>query len=304
MLPIDFFKLIFLAAIWGGSFIFLRIATPELGAVATATLRILLAGVSLVAFAYAIRVTLAWRRNLKPYLVVGLFAAALPFSLFSYAALHLPAAYSALLNSTSPLFGAVFSVFYLAERLTLQKLSGLALGVAGVGVLVGAGALVLNAGVLLSIAACLGAAACYAISSIIVKKTGRPHSGVSGGIHPIAMAAGSMACGGALMAPTLLFYWPAALPSQQALWSVAGMAFLSSGLAQALFIPLIVRIGPTRAMSVSFLIPLFSMLWGYLFLNEAVRVSTLVGAAIVMAAMWLVLTAKHPEPEDALSVEA
>ena len=304
MLPSDFFKLIFLASIWGGSFIFLRVATPEVGPILTATMRIILAGIVLIGFAGMTGVTMNWRRNITAFAVVGLFAAALPFSLFSYAALHLPAAYSALLNSTAPLFGAVFSVFYLAERLTARKLAGLAMGVAGVAVLVGAGALVLKVEVLLSAAACLAAAACYAISSIIVKKTGRPQSGHTGGIHPIAMAAGSMACGGLMMAPTLPFLLPIAMPSPAALWSVAGMSVLSSGLAQAIFIPLIVRIGPTRAMTVSFLIPLFSMLWGYIFLHEAVRASTLVGAAIVMVAMWLVLSASRPEPEDALTVEA
>jgi drug/metabolite transporter (DMT)-like permease len=304
MLPTDFFKLIFLAAIWGGSFIFLRVATPEVGPILTATLRIMLAGLALVSFARMTGVTMNWRRNIKPFAVVGLFAAVLPFSCFSFAALYLPAAYSALLNSTAPLFGAVFSVFFLAERLTALKLAGLATGVAGVAVLVGAGALVLNARVLLAAAACLVAAACYAISSIIVKKTGRPQRGRTGGIHPIAMAAGSMACGGLMMAPTLPLLLPIAMPSTAALWCVAGMSLLSSGLAQAIFIPLIVRIGPTRAMSVSFLIPLFSMLWGFIFLHEALRPSTLVGAAIVMVAMGLVLSASHPEPEDALTVEA
>jgi len=85
---------------------------------------------------------------------------------------------------------------------------------------------------------------------------------------------------------------------------VVAMSLLSSAVAQAIFIPLIVKIGPTRAMSVSFLIPLFSMLWAFIFLHEAVGLSTLLGAAIVLAAMGLVLTARHPEPEDALTVEA
>ncbi len=300
---IDLAKLIFLAAIWGGSFIFLRVAVPEVGPVLTALLRITLAGLVLVGYAHLTGVTMNWRRNAKPFAVVGLFAAVLPFSCFSFASQYLPAAYSALLNSTAPLFGALFSVFYLAERLTMRKLAGLALGVAGVAVLVGAGALALNAKNLLAAAACLMAAACYAISSIIVKKTGRADSR-SGGIHPIAMASGSMMFGGLIMVPMLPFLLPIAMPSRPALWSLAGMSLLSSGLAQAIFIPLIVKIGPTRAMSVSFLIPLFSMVWGFVFLNEAVAATTLVGGAIVLAAMWLVLSASPPEPEDALTAEA
>jgi drug/metabolite transporter (DMT)-like permease len=301
---VDLAKLIFLAAIWGGSFIFLRVAVPEVGPLLTATLRTTLAAAALMAFALTTGVTMNWRRNAKPYAVVGLFATVLPFSCFSFAALYLPAAYSALLNSTAPLFGALFSVLWLAERLTARKLAGLALGIAGVAVLVGAGALALNAKILMAAAACLCAAACYALSSIIVKKTGRPERGVSGGIHPIAMAAGSMVWGALIMAPSVPFTLPPALPSMLALICLVALSLLSSGVAQAIFIPLIVRIGPTRAMSVSFLIPLFSMLWGFIFLHEAVGLSMLLGGAIVLAAMGLVLSSSHPKPDDALTAEA
>lgn len=287
----DLAKLVFLSAIWGGSFIFLRVAVPEVGPLLTATLRTSLAGVALMAYAAATGVQMNWRANLKPYAVVGLFAGAIPFSCFSFAALYLPAAHSAVLNSTAPLFGAVFSTLWLAERLTLSRLAGLMLGIAGVAILVGAGTLALDARTLIAVAACLVAAACYALSSIIVKKTGKP-----GGIHPIAMATGSLALGGLLMMPTLPFSLPPAMPSMLAIGCIAAMSLLSSGLAQALFIPLILKVGPTRAMCVSFLIPLFSMLWGFIFLNEAVGVSTLVGGIVVLVAMGLVLAASRPEP--------
>lgn len=290
----DFAKLVFLSAIWGGSFIFLRIAVPETGPLLATTLRTSLAGVALLAFAAATGVPMRWRANLKPYAVVGLFAGVIPFSCFSFAALHLPAAHSAVLNATAPLFGATFSVLWLAERLTLRKLAGLLLGVIGVAVLVGAGTLPLNVPVLIAIAACLLAAACYALSSIIVKKTGQP-----GGIHPIAMATGSLVLAGLMMAPTVPFSLPPVLPSMRALASVAALSLLSSGLAQALFIPLIVKVGPTRAMSVSFLIPLFSMLWGVVFLREPVGWPTFVGGAVVLLAMGMVLTAPAPETADA-----
>ncbi len=291
MAAADLVKLVFLSAIWGGSFIFLRIAVPEVGPLLTAILRTALAGAALMLFAVATRVQMNWRSNLKPFAMVGLFAGVVPFSCFAFAALHLPAAHSAVLNATAPLFGAAFSVAWLAERLTMRKLGGLLLGITGVTILVGAGTLPLNAPTLIAIAACLVAAACYALSSIIVKKTGKP-----GGIHPIAMATGSLALGGAMMLPAVPFALPEAMPSMRALGCVIAMSLLSSGLAQALFIPLIVRVGPTRAMCVSFLIPLFSMLWAFIFLQEAVGMSTLAGGIVVLVAMGLVLSSAHPEP--------
>ena len=286
----DLAKLVFLSAIWGGSFIFLRVAVPEAGPLLTAALRTTIAGVSLVAFAAMTGVKMDWRANIKTYAVVGLFAVVIPFSCFAFAALHLPAAYSALLNSTAPLFGAVFSMIWLDERLTMQKLAGLLLGTAGVGILVGAGTISLGMTTLAAVGACLMAAAGYALSSIVVKKTGHPN-----GIHPIAMAAGSMAAGSVVMLPTLPLSLPTGMPSMAALGCILAMALLSSGLAQALFIPLIVKIGPTRAMSTSFLIPLFSMLWAFMFLHEAIGASTVVGGAVVLVAMALVLTAPHGE---------
>ncbi|SNS17983.1 EamA-like transporter family protein [Noviherbaspirillum humi] len=289
----DIVKLVFLSAIWGGSFIFLRIAVPELGPLLTAMLRIVIAGAALFGFALLTRAPMQWRRHLRPFALVGLFACAIPFSCFSFAALHLPAAHSAVLNATAPLFGALFSAWWLGERMTLPKLAGLMLGIAGVAILVGAGTLRLTAPVLLAVGACLAAAASYALSSIIVKKTGVP-----GGVHPIAMASGSLVMGGAMMLPALPLALPIPMPSPLALGCIAGLALLSSGLAQALFIPLIVKVGPTRAMTASFLIPLFSMAWGVIFLGEAVRPPTLAGGALVLAAMALVLrsgpAAEHP----------
>ncbi|HEV2611137.1 MAG TPA: DMT family transporter [Noviherbaspirillum sp.] len=295
----DLAKLIFLSAIWGGSFIFLRVAVPELGPLLTAILRIGVAGLALMVYALLAGVNMDWRRNWRPFAVVGIFAGVLPFSCFAFAAQHLPAAHSAVLNSTAPLFGALFSAIWLSERLTARKLVGLALGITGVAILVGAGALDLNRSTLTAIAACLVAAACYALSSIIVKKTGHP-----GGIHPIAMATGSLVMGGLMMAPTLPLALPIALPSLTALACIAGLSLLSSGLAQALFIPLIVKVGPTRAMTVSFLIPLFSMLWGFIFLQEPIGLPTFIGGAVVLAAMGLVLSASPPRAKDPVTAEA
>lgn len=291
MAPLDVARLIFLAAIWGGSFIFLRICVPEIGPMMTALLRLSLSSVALMAFAATIGTRMDWRQNFKMYAWVGLFATVIPFTFFSFASQYLPAAYSALLNATSPLFGALFSVLWLAEHMSARKLAGLAMGVLGVAVLVGAGALALNTHTVLAAAMCLAAAASYAVSSLIVKKAGSIAHGSHGHINPIAMATGSMVLGALILAPSLPFVIPHTLPSLPAVGAMLALSLLSSGVAQAMFIPMIVRIGPTRAMTVAFMIPVFSMLWGVLFLHEHPGASTLAGGAIVLAAMALVLSA-------------
>lgn len=273
----------------------MRISVPEFGAIFTATLRISLAGLSLLLFAYLHKIPLLWKKNLKFYAVVGFFSAALPFSCFSYAAQFLPSAYSAVINSTAPLFGAMFSIFWLSDRLSLRRLTALLLGIAGVSVLVGAGTLLLNLHTLLATFAGLIAAASYAISSILIKKLGQQKNAVATepaneGIHPYAMASGSLLMGALMLLPALPFSIPKLIPSTTATLSLLALSLMSTALAQAIFIPLISRIGPTRAMTVTFLIPIFGMLWGYLFLHEAVGISTVIGSAIVLMAMGLILS--------------
>ncbi|RJG03000.1 DMT family transporter [Noviherbaspirillum sedimenti] len=291
----DLAKLVFVSAIWGSAFIFLRVAVPEMGMWLTSILRASLASVALVTFTTLAGLPMQWRRNFRHFAIIGFFGNVVPFVTFSFAALHIPAAHSAVLNSTVPLFGALLSVVFLAERLTMRMLLGLLLGIAGVAILVGAGSLLLNAAILMAVAVCLLGAMAVALASIIVKKTGN-----GGGIHPIVMAAGSLALGSAAMLPALPFSLPAAMPSSVAWTCTVAVALVSTGLAQAMFISLILKIGPTRAMSATFLLPLFSMLWGILFLREAVGAATLIGAMVVLAAMGLVLTA--PRPQRVVSV--
>jgi drug/metabolite transporter (DMT)-like permease len=269
----------------------MRLAVPETGAVLTASLRIIGAALALMLFVYLKRIPLHWQRNLKAYTLAGLFGAALPFALFSYAAQHLPAAISALFNATCPLFGALFSILWLSERLTLLKFIGLLLGLLGVILLVGAGALLENCSSLLAVAASLIAPACFAISAIVVKLHTCRQSRLQRAdrIHPMAMATGSMLAAAAMMLPAIPASLPTHMPSLLALSLVAALALIPSALAQILFIPLITKIGPTRAMSVSFLIPLFSMLWGFVFLGESIGLACVIGGLVVLAATGLIL---------------
>lgn len=277
-----------LAAIWGASFIVMRVVVPELGSIFTADLRIVIAAIALLLFAYINQTPLDWRRNFNVYALAGLLGAVLPFSLFCYAAQYLPAAISALLNATCPLFGALFALLWRLENLTLRKLAGLVMGVAGLVLLLGSNASFDNCPKLLAILACLGAPACFALSAIVIKRhtcSKLTHNRIT----PLAMATGAMVAASALVLPSMPFLLPHHMPSLRTWVLVAALALIPSALAQILFIPLVAKIGPTRAMSVSFLIPLFSALWGFLFLQESIGIFSALGGLTVLTATGLIL---------------
>ncbi len=285
----DIVKLGLLAAIWGASFIGMRIAVPEIGTLLLATLRIALAAAVLLLFTHINHTRLYWQRNSRIYLAAGFFGAVLPFILFSFAANHLPAALSALFNATCPLFGALFSMFWLAERLSLRKLLGLLMGIGGVWLLADAGSLSHTQSTLLAVIACVVSPACFAISGVIVKHHTCTQKILAKRIDPFAMATGSMVAASLMLLPTLPFSLPAQVPSGKAIALIIALALFPSALAQIIFIPLVARIGPTRAMSVSFMIPLFSIFWSALFLQESINFSCLLGGLVVVAATGLVI---------------
>src|SRR5262245_40829238 len=190
----DAFRLLLLAAIWGGSFVFLRVVSPSLGPIMTADLRVLIAAVAPVLYLRVIGLSVHWRRFVRHYLVVGIFNAALPFSFFAFAALHIPASYSAILNATSPLFGALFSALWLREKITGRKIAGFALGISGVALVTQLGAGSLGTMALWGMAACLGAALCYGIGGTYAKA-------FAGAAHPKAIATASQLLAGAMLLP-------------------------------------------------------------------------------------------------------
>ena len=194
----DLARLASLAAIWGGSFIFLRVLSPVLGPVLTATSRVLIAGVALIAYFRVTGFAADLRRQGRHYVVIGIVNSAIPFLLFSFAALHLPASYSVILNSATPLFAALLSALFLAERLTPGKIAGLVAGAAGVALVSKAGPVAPDAMFGASIAACLGAALCYAAASIYMKK-------YAANAKPMAIAGWSQIAAGAVLLPLVPF---------------------------------------------------------------------------------------------------
>lgn len=277
----DAARLALLGAIWGASFLFTRIAAPVIGPVATAELRMLIGGGALAAWFAVARADPQWRRWWLQYLAVGMLTSALPFVLYAYAAVTLPASLLSVLNATAPMWGAVMVAILLGERLKLRRAAGFALGVAGVALVTRPEPGTTFA--VLPLAAALAAPVCYGVAGAWIKRwaSGAPARG---------MAIGTQLSVGVLLAP-LLAVWPPPTwsPPTLVVVSVLALGLLCSGVAYLLYFRLVADIGPTGALTVTYLVPVFGVAWGVLFLGEPVSAGMLAGGAIVLAGCVLVL---------------
>lgn len=272
-------ELLLLAALWGASFLFMRLGATEFGPVALSALRV--GGATLVLLPL-----LAWygqsaalRRHWRAMAVIGVVNSALPFVLFSVAALAINAGLSSIFNATAPLWGALIAWAWLGDRLTRMRVAGLGLGFAGVLWLAwdkasfrpgehGVSAMV-------AIVACLAATLCYGFAANYAKRQ-------LADVPPLAVATGSQLAATLVLLLPAWWLWPAATPSSIAWSSVVGLALLCTALAYLLYFRLIAKLGAARAISVTFLLPLFGVLWGALFLGEAVTPAMGIGCAVIL----------------------
>jgi drug/metabolite transporter (DMT)-like permease len=281
MKPADYVRLIALAAIWGASFMFTRVVAPSLGAIWTAELRVLLGGLALLAWLRLARVDAGLARHWRYYLAVGTVNSAIPFALYAWAAIRLPASLLSIVNATSPMFGMLFGALAGTERVTLPKLAGLALGAAGVALVAQPGALAGGAAFYGPVAAALGACAGYGLTGVLVRRWGR-------GVPARGVAAGQQLAAAAVLAPLLLAVPLPAPPSALVVGNVLAVALLASAVAFVIYFRLIADVGATRALTVTFLIPPFGVLWGTLFLGEALPAGMLAGGVLIVAGTVLV----------------
>lgn len=268
------------AAIWGASYLFIRVGAPEFGAAA-------MGGVRAVVAALLLLPLLVWRgqmgtlrKHWRGIGFVGVTNAALPFLLFNFAALTIPAGLSSILSATTPLFAALIGAIWLGERLTLTRMAGLSLGFGGVVLLV-AGKLhflpqqdMLRT--VLAALACLAATLLYGISGNFSKR-------YLAEAPPLAVATGSQMVAAVLLAGPALVWWPTAPPSAKAWGAVLALAALCTTFAYVLFFGLIARLGASKAMSALFLIPAFGVLWGCLLLGEAFSLQMGLSCLVILA---------------------
>lgn len=284
----DTLDLLLLAAIWGASFLFMRIAVPAFGPVPLAFVRV--AGAALLLLPLlAMRGDMAvLRQRWRPLLLVGLTNSALPFVCFGFATLTISAGLASIFNAATPLASALFAWAWLKEPMTRWRTLGLALGFAGVlglawrKVHVPSSGSGLDAAVLLAIAACLGGTLLYGFAASFTRRhlTGTP---------PMALAAGSQSAAALLLAPLALAQWPATMPGLLPWAGAIASALLSSGVAYVLYFRLIAHVGPTNAASVTFLIPVFAVGWGAWLLGEVVTWAMVGGGLVIVAGTALVL---------------
>ncbi|WP_395060742.1 DMT family transporter [Polaromonas sp.] len=270
---------VLLAAIWGSSFLFMRIAVVDFGALPTAAVRVGIAATFLLPLVLLRGHGEALIKNWRRVFLVGLFNSGIPFACFAFALLSITTGLSAILNATVPMFGAVVAWFWLKDRPTGSRVLGLLIGFAGVAMLAwdkatfkpDASGIAPGWAVL----ACLFACVCYALSASYAKRylTGLP---------PLVTAAGSQIGATVGLALPAAWLWPAQMPRGGAWLAVAAVGVLCTGIAYVLYFRLIETAGPARALAVTFVVPVFAVFYGMVFLGEMVTLWMLLCAVVII----------------------
>jgi len=280
--PQDLARLVALAALWGGSYLFMRYAVPHLGVVLMIEMRVVIAGIALAALIYATGGAIGWREHWRAFAFVGAVGMALPFVLIAQALTAIDASTAAILNALSPLFASIVAAVWIRDPVTPAKAAGIALCIAGTAVLVGWTPVAMSPRELLAASMSVAATALYGYTIVFtkVKLKGASAMGTSAGTLLMAALA-------------LLPFTPAdrdlsAVPAMAWL-AVLGLAIASTTIAYILYYRLIADVGPVKAITVTLLVPIFGMIWGVLFLGEPVTPGRIAGCAIILAGCSLIL---------------
>jgi drug/metabolite transporter (DMT)-like permease len=286
----DLGALLLLSALWGASFIYIRVAVPALGPFVLVELRVGLAAVALALCAALVGRLPKLRGRWRQFALLGAVNVAIPFSLISTAEINLTASLAAILNSTTVMFTAVVAAVWMGDALTARKLVGVALGIVGVTVLVGWDPIAMNWAVALSVGAMLAASLAYALGSVYAKRTFADSP-------PLAIASGQLTAATMLVLPLAAVSAPEQSPSTIVVLSVLGLALPSTAVAYMLYFRLIANVGPTSTSTVTLLVPLFGLLFGVVLLDEPVGVGTLAGLVLILSSVTLItgLGAKWPK---------
>ncbi|MGX0888636.1 drug/metabolite transporter (DMT)-like permease [Pseudomonas sp. ADAK2 TE3594] len=289
MNPVDILRMLSLAAIWGASFLFMRVIAPVIGTIPTAFFRVSIAAVGLLVILGLMRISWDFKGKLKTVMLLGLINSGIPATLYSVAAQVLPAGYSAIFNATTPLMGVLIGGLFFHEKLTAAKLGGVFLGLFGVGILTRAGPVAFNMELLMGALACLMATTCYGFAGFLARRW-LDHAG---GLDSRLSALGSMLGATLLLLPLFGYSVISQPPASWGGWSVwlslLGLGLVCTAFAYIIYFRLLSSIGPVKSMTVTFMIPPFGVLWGALLLDEPLSMAHLYGGVLIAVALWLVL---------------
>mgnify|MGYP005815366177 CR=1 FL=1 len=271
----NIFDLILLAMLWGGSFLFMRVSVPEFGAIPMMAVRVVLASLFLLPILLMKNKQKEMMAKIKPISFVGIFGSAIPFTLIAYSTLTVTSGFASVINAATPIFTAIVGFLWLGQRLTKLAMLGLLIGISGVVLLVWSKIGFDRVDSMMAISAGILATIFYGVSANYIKKN-------LAGVAPIAITTGSLIVASIVLLPLSIIYWPAQMPSVESWINVIVLAVICTAFAQILFFRLIENTGATNATSVTFLIPVFGLLWGNLLLDEAIEANTLIAGVIIL----------------------
>jgi drug/metabolite transporter (DMT)-like permease len=211
----------------------------------------------------------------KKLAMVGILNSAIPFFLLAFATLSLSGGFASIVNATAPLWAAVIAWIWLSEKLDGSRTAGLIIGFAGVVVLVWNKAGIDLPGVFLAVLAAISAAFFYGLGANFTKRYMQ-------GINTLVVASGSMVAAAIVLLPGAMLYWPADPVSTQAWVAISIMGIASTGIAYVLYFRLIVNVGPAKAITVTYLVPGFAVIWGAMFIDEKLTMNMVIGCAIIL----------------------
>ena len=271
----DVVDLVILSALWGASFLFMRIAVPEFGPVALACLRVAIASLVLLPV-LALRADIGELRvHWKKLATVGTLNTAIPFILLPFATIYITGGFASILNATAPQFAAIIAWVWLSAALNVSRVIGLIIGFGGVIVLVWNKVSPDMGGVSLAIIAAIVASMFYGIGANYTKKYMQ-------GISPLAIATGSQLAATLVLLPGAIALWPDGPLSVRAWAAIIAMGIFSTGLAYVIYFRLIANVGPTSAITVTYLVPGFAVFWGAMILDEALTPNMVIGCAVIL----------------------
>lgn len=271
----DIVELTVLGAIWGMSFLFMRTATPEFGAIPLVAMRTATAAIFLLPLLLARRKMKDLKANWLPIFVVGLINTAIPFCLFSYATVHLGAGFGSILNATAPMFGAIVGYLWLKDQLSNMAIVGLLIGFLGVIVISLARTGITSEFEYLPILASLAATCAYGIAACYTKRK-------LAGVNTLAIASGSQLFATLALIPLAFYTWPEAMPSANAWGQVLILGIVCTAIAYVMYFRLIANIGASNAITVAYLVPVFGVIWGIVFLDEILTPLMFVGGCTIL----------------------